>query len=112
MRAQVAWLGCMPQVSLDLSAKRMADLAESGVDILELLGQSFQSIVDFYRRIEGGLVPRTMKALSGVRPCAISLRPPEILISLADWNSLYISAGSPRHRSSCIGILHITDKHV
>ena len=65
MRAQVARLGCMAQVSLDLSAKRMADLAESGVDILELLGQSFQSIVDFYSSIEGGLVPCTMKALSG-----------------------------------------------
>ncbi|CAK0786079.1 hypothetical protein CVIRNUC_009292 [Coccomyxa viridis] len=54
------------KVSLDLSAKRMADLAESGVDILELLGQSFRSIIDFYRSIEGGLVPRTMMALSGL----------------------------------------------
>ena len=79
----------MAQVSLDLSAKRMADLAESGVDILELLGQSFQSIFDFYRRIEGGLVPRTMKALSGVLPCATSLRSLGILTSLADWNSQY-----------------------
>ena len=61
----------MAQVSLDLSAKRMADLAESGVDILELLGQSFQSIIDFYRSIEGGLVPRTMMALSGTLPSGI-----------------------------------------
>ena len=61
----------MAQVSLDLSAKRMADLAESGVDILELLGQSFRSIIDFYRSIEGGLVPRTMMALSGMQPSGI-----------------------------------------
>ena len=61
----------MAQVSLDLSAKRMADLAESGVDILELLGQSFRSIIDFYRSIEGGLVPRTMMALSGTQPSGI-----------------------------------------
>ena len=60
----------------DLSAKRMADLAASGVDIVELLGQSFQSIVDFYKSVEGDIVPRTMKALSGLVPCAVSLRSP------------------------------------
>ena len=53
------------QVSLDLSAKRLADLQKSGVDIVELLGSSFQAIVDFYNNIEQGLIPRTLEALSG-----------------------------------------------
>ena len=58
------------QVSLDLSAKRIGDLARSGVSIVELLGQSFQGIIDFYNSTEGGLEPRIMAALSGLSPCA------------------------------------------
>ena len=53
------------QVSLDLSAKRLSDLQKSGVDIVELLGSSFQTVVNFYNNVEQGLVPRTLKALSG-----------------------------------------------
>ena len=53
------------QVSLDLSAKRLADLHKSGIDVVELLGESFQSIIQFYTHIEQGLVPRTLDALSG-----------------------------------------------
>lgn len=84
MRGKGDAAGCMAQVSLDLSAKRMADLAESGVDILELLGQSFQSILGFYRSIEVDIVPRAMKALSGLVPCAISQRSPGNLMSCTD----------------------------
>ena len=54
------------QVSLDLSSKRLGDLARSGVDIKELLGQSFQSILDFYNSNENILEPRIMAALSGL----------------------------------------------
>ena len=52
------------QVSLDLSAKRLGDLARSGVSIVELLGQSFQGILDFYDNNEATLQPRIMAALS------------------------------------------------
>ena len=58
------------QVSLDLSAKRIRDLDQSGVDIVELLGQSFQGIIDFYKSVEGILEPRIMQALSGPSCCA------------------------------------------
>ncbi|BDA47248.1 probable feruloyl CoA ortho-hydroxylase 2 at C-terminar half [Coccomyxa sp. Obi] len=54
------------KVSLDLSAKRLADLHKSGVDVVELLGESFQSIIHFYNSIEQGLIPRTLDALSGL----------------------------------------------
>ncbi len=51
------------QVSLDLSAKRLADLQKSGIDIVELLGESFQSIILFYKNIEHGLAPRKLDKL-------------------------------------------------
>lgn len=60
-----ASVGLIMQVSLDLSAKRLADLHKSGIDVVELLGESFQSIIQFYNNIEQGLVPRTLDALSG-----------------------------------------------
>lgn len=56
------------QVSVDLSAKRLADLHKSGIDVVKLLGESFQSIIQFYNHIEEGLIPRTLDALSGMLP--------------------------------------------
>lgn len=55
-------------MSLDLSAKRLADLHKSGIDVVELLGESFQSIIQFYDHIEQGLLPRTLDALAGTSP--------------------------------------------
>ena len=55
------------QVSLDLSAKRLADLHQSGIDVVQLLGESFQSIIQFYNHIEQGLIPGTLEALSGTQ---------------------------------------------
>lgn len=84
-----------------MSAKRLQALAESGEDLHDLLGDSSYSVVEFYKRVEEGLVPRIMQALSGAHFWSITCQPEHSRPHVHCWQGLAdnatYSADDPVH---------------